>query len=53
MWLTRRFPGTFGIGLSAATVTVSLRGAPCVFPAVAAVARIGALDSRRLLSPRH
>ena len=33
MWATRRFPGRFGIGSSAATVTVSRRGAPGVLPA--------------------
>src|SRR5215813_3679344 len=39
MWVTMRFPGRFGIGSSAATVTVSRTGAPCVLPAVGAEVR--------------
>src|SRR5262249_20929773 len=39
MWVTRRFPGRFGIGSSAPTVTVSRTGALCVLPVVGAAVR--------------
>ena len=48
MWLTRRFPGTFGIASSAAMVTVSLRGAPCVLPAMGAMRAAAAAATTKI-----
>src|SRR4051794_30469937 len=49
MWLTRRLPGRLGIGLSAATVTVSPKGLPCALPAVGAINAAAAAVTRHTM----